>query len=100
MSHPATTTPQRASDERQEILAGTVAGYVRRGYRVESQTPYQAIVVKGRRPNHLLHLVLSVLTLGLWMLLVWLPLVVFGGEKRRVVSVDTFGNVQRAKGRG
>lgn len=91
---------QRTSEERQELLATTVNGYVRDGYRVESQTPHQAIVVKGRRPNHLLHLILSILTVGLWLLFVWLPLVVFGGEKRRVITVDTFGHVQTAKGRG
>lgn len=89
-----------SSDERQERLEGTVSGYISSGYRVESQTPHQAIVVKGRRPNHLLHLILSVLTLGLWMLFVWLPLVVFGGEKRRVITVDPAGNVRTAKGRG
>lgn len=100
MSALPATTQQRTSEERQEILAGAVNNAVRDGYRVESQTAHQAIVVKGRRPNHLLHLILSLLTLGLWMLFVWLPVVVFGGERRRVITVDTFGNVQTAKGRG
>lgn len=89
--------PQRTSEERQEILAGAVSGHVRKGWRVESQTAHQAIIVKGRRPNHLLHLILSFITLGVWALLVWLPLVVFGGEKRRVLTVDPFGNINTAK---
>jgi len=95
-----TTSQQRTPEERREILASAVSEAVRDGYRVESQTDHQAIVVKGRRPNHLLHLVLSVITLGFWLLFVWIPLAIFGGEKRRVIMVDTFGNVQRAKGRG
>lgn len=98
MSHPTATTSQRTSEERQEILGSAVSGHVRKGWRVESQTPHQAILVKGRRPNHLLHLILSILTAGLWLLLVWLPLVVFGGEKRRVLTVDPFGNINTAKG--
>lgn len=82
------------------MLASHVAEHVRGGYRVESQTDYQAIMVRGRRPNHLLHLVLSVLTFGVWALFVWLPVAVLAGEKRRVVTIDPFGNVQTSKGRG
>jgi hypothetical protein len=85
----------RTPEERREILAATVTEYVRDGYRVESQTDYQAIVVRGRRPNHLLHLILSIITIGIWFLFVWLPLMIFGGEKRRVLNVDTYGNVAR-----
>jgi hypothetical protein len=32
--------------------------------------------------NHLLHLILRILTAGLW-LLVWIPLTLFGGEALR-----------------
>src|SRR5215207_8344529 len=95
-----TVTGQRSPEDRRALLAQEVAGHVSHGYRVESQTDYQAIVVKGRRPNHLLHLILSVLTLGVWALFVWLPLAMFGGEKRRVITVDNFGDVATAKGRG
>lgn len=94
------TTSERTGEERRELLASAVSEAVRSGYRVESQTDHQAIVVKGRRPNHLLHLILSVCTLSLWLWFVWIPLVLFGGEKRRVITVDPFGNIQRAKGRG
>lgn len=93
-------TAQLTSDERTERLAGTVSSYVGQGYRVESQTPHQAIMVKGRRVNHLLHFIIGVFTLSLWWFCVWLPLALFGGEKRKVVTVDTYGNIQTAKGRG
>ena len=39
--------------------------YCDRGYRVVSQTDDQAMLVRGHRPNHILHLLLSVVTLGL-----------------------------------
>lgn len=90
-------SPTAVSDTREEILAGAVNTMVRSGYRVESQTSHQAVVVKGHRPNHLLHLILSIVTAGMW-LFVWLAIIIFGGEKRRVITVDTFGKVHRVKG--
>lgn len=96
----STATGERTADERRELLASAVRKHVRSGYRVESQTDFQAVVVKGRRPNHLLHLILSIITIGIWFLFVWLPLMIFGGEKRRVLTVDTSGKINRARGRG
>ena len=54
------------------------------GSRVESQTEFQAVMVKGRRTNHLLHLLLSVISLGFWVP-VWVLLGISGGEKRKVI---------------
>lgn len=87
----AVVTQRKPAEERKALLARAVSNEVRRGYRVESQTDFQAVLVKGNRPNHLLHLLLSVFTLGVW-LLVWLLVVLLGGEKRQVVEVDEFGN--------
>lgn len=78
--------------ERKARLAQHVAGAAHGGWRVESQTDFQAVLVQGHRPNHLLHLILSVLTVGLW-LIVWAILAIIGGEKRRVLRVDEAGNV-------
>lgn len=49
-------------------------------------------MVKGHRPNHVLHLLLTFFTVLVWGL-VWIGLAIFGGEKRQAVSVDEFGNV-------
>ena len=95
-----TVSAQRSPEERRALLAHDVSSYVSNGYRVESQTDYQAIVVKGRRPNHLLHFILGIFTLSVWWFFVWLPLALFGGERRRVITVDNYGNVATAKGRG
>ena len=73
--------------ERKELLNWEVGLRVLQGYRVESQTDFQAVLVSGRRVNHLLHFFISLFTLGFW-LIVWLALGLFGGEKRVVVRVD------------
>lgn len=60
-----TATPQQPTDDqRKQALANAVAREVGNGCRVESQTDFQAVVVKGKRPSHLLHLILSLVTLG------------------------------------
>ena len=33
-------------------IASAVANEVRQGWRIESQTDYQAVIVRGHRPNH------------------------------------------------
>ena len=47
----------------------------------------------GHRVTHVLHLILSIITFGLW-LIVWILMGVFGGEKRAMVTVDEYGNVR------
>lgn len=76
----------------QSALSRDIA--VSRG-RVESVTPYSAVVVTGQRVNHVLHLLISVLLCGFW-LPVWLLVALTGGEKRHVLSVDQCGNVTRS----
>lgn len=94
MTEAAIDSATKTDDERKAILANAVAGQVRGGWSVQSQTDFQAVLVKGHRPNHLLHLILTILTLGLW-LIVWVAVTLAGGEKHRVVSVDAYGNVNR-----
>ncbi len=95
---PATTTApaRKSADERKEALSRAIHTQVAQGARVESQGDYQAILVKGHRPNHVLHLILGFVTLGLWWI-VWLALVLFGGEKRMSVGVDEWGNTNVQK---
>ena len=94
---PEMATAEMDSDERRARLAHVVAHHVRQGWRVESQTDYQAIVAKGHKHSHGLHLFLTIITAGLWGLFVWLPLSIFGGEKRAVIDVDRYGNVNVSK---
>ena len=82
------TTPE----ERKAALANRIAQAVHRGARVESQSEYQAVVVTGRRVNHLLHFIVGVFTAGLWWI-VWVIMAVTGGEKRHIIQADPYGNV-------
>ncbi len=84
-------TERKTSDERKELLSRQVASMLSQGRRIESQSDYQAVLVYGHRLNHILHLILTFITLGVWGL-VWLGLAFIGGEKREVIQVDEWGN--------
>lgn len=86
------STPRTLSlEERSEILARLVSEQVRHGWRILSQTQTQAQLVKGHRTNHILHLILTIITLGVWSI-VWLLMVILGGEKHKMISVNEYGN--------
>jgi hypothetical protein len=78
---PATIDPQ---------LEQTTREYVALGWRVESVLPGQVVLVSGKRVNHILHLLLTVLTLGLW-LIPWMIISMAGGEKRKIITIGPDG---------
>lgn len=80
---------------RRSYLAQAVANQVRQGSRVESQMDLQAVLVDGKPVNHILHLILTLVTCFLWAI-VWVILVGMGGEKRYSLSVDAYGNILRS----
>lgn len=86
----------KTTDERAMLLSQAVAREVAAGYRVESQTGIMAVMVKGRRVNHLLHFFIGIFTIGLWWI-VWLILAITGGEKREVLTVDDYGNILKQR---
>jgi hypothetical protein len=89
---PATAKEGRkSSDERKEALARIITAQVVDGARVESQSEYQVVLARGHRLNNFMHLILTIVTFGLWGI-VWLLLGLFGGEKRRVAFIDEWGN--------
>ncbi len=45
------TVAKKSPEERQELLARAVANEIRHGWRVESQTDYQAVIVTGSGPT-------------------------------------------------
>jgi len=95
----AATLPQsgrKTAEERKELLARTLTTQIATGARVESQSDFQAVVLKGKPVNHTLHLILTLVTLTLWAP-VWIGVAVFGGEKRSMVAVDEYGNAAVSK---
>lgn len=81
---------------RRATLDAALQRYGASHWRIENRSEFQATIAEGKEVNHLLHFLLSVFTLGAW-LLVWLVLIVFGGVRRRLVTVDEFGNVVEQK---
>jgi hypothetical protein len=78
------------TDQRRGLMDDAVAEWTRGGWRVETRSDFQAVFSKGKRPNHILHLLLTIVTLGLWGI-VWIVLALTSHEKRMIVSVDEFG---------
>lgn len=66
-------------------LDDAIAREVSIGGRLESRTSTTALVVHGRPVNHVLHLLLTLVTCGTWGL-VWGFLALVGGEKRVQLS--------------
>ena len=89
---PYTSSSAKSADERKAILDRTLAQAGSKGWRIENRSDFQATVAKGNPVHHLLHLILSIITLGLW-LIVWFLLALLGGVKRRLLTVDEFGKI-------
>jgi hypothetical protein len=68
-------------------LDAAVAQELRAGGELESQTDSIAVIRRGGKVNHILHLILSILTAGIW-LFVWLLLVLTNKRQRVVLSLD------------
>ena len=80
----------RTNEERATILTQHVTSQVAKGGRVELHTDFDAVLTFGSRPNHILHLLLSIITFGLW-LIIWILITVSGGITRRAYHVDQYG---------
>ena len=78
--------------ERTQTLEAEITFSEADGWRLREKTPADAHLVKGEPVAHWVHLFFTIVTLGLW-LLVWIPLIVLGGEKHRYISVGEDGRV-------
>lgn len=78
-------------EQRGGQLARTISTQLALGNRrIESQSDFSAVIVQGKPVNHVLHLILSVLTFGFW-IIVWILMAVGGGEQREMLTVDEYG---------
>ena len=76
-------------------LDRAVANELASGAELESQAGTNAVLLKGKKVNHVLHAILSLITAGFW-LIVWLLLVLTNKRKRIVLSVNERGEVERS----
>ena len=84
---------RKGLDDRKALLAQHVAQQIAAGARIESQSETMAVLVRGKRVNHILHFLLGFPTFGVWWLTVWPFLAITGGEKRQMLQIDEYGNV-------
>jgi hypothetical protein len=77
-------------EQRRNILARAIQTQLIYKPRIESQSDTQAVLVFGKPPNHLLHFLIGLFTLGVWWI-VWLVLALSNKETRRMISVDEYG---------
>lgn len=80
-----------SESEKANKLAQAIANEVTRGWRVESQSQVQGVLVKGKPVNHLLQIFISVVTLGFW-LLVYIPIAIINRRQTKIIRIDDFGN--------
>src|SRR5438874_11588109 len=95
---------RKSADERKELLADTVENEVSRGSRVESQSDFQAVLVRGRGPNLVERLIVKIALLGLVFLIralrkprgpwggVGTLAFLFVGQKRGLATGGEYGN--------
>uniref|UniRef100_A0AAU3H149 DUF8108 domain-containing protein n=1 Tax=Streptomyces sp. NBC_01401 TaxID=2903854 RepID=A0AAU3H149_9ACTN len=74
------------------ILDWVVSRRVAAGWRVESRSGSQAVLVRGQPVNHVLHALLTVFTCCLWGV-VWGVLVLTNDVERVALTVDAQGQV-------
>ena len=83
--------------DRADTLEAEIAYWEPKGWRVRSKDPAEAELVKGAPISHGIHIFFSIATVGLW-LLVYIPLLIFGGEKHKHIAVDERGRVMTTDG--
>jgi len=96
MTSPSSPLQIVSADERKSRLSLAVRQEVAAGGRVESQADFAAIVRYDKRVNHVLHLILTLVTAGLWVI-VWIILAIVAASGRKAISltVDDYGQVLR-----
>ena len=80
------------------ILARRVDHYVANGYQIETSTDHVVTLARGKRVNHTLHVILSVVTLGGW-LTIWALLSRFGGRRIATIRLLPNGKLDETEGR-
>lgn len=82
----------QAAEQRKATLDRTLQLKGAQGWRIETRSEFQATIAKGHRLNNTLHLILTIITIGVWGI-VWILLAVLSGEQRRMITIDEYGNV-------
>ena len=80
-------------EHRQKLLQEAVDSEMLKGNaQIIHKTDYAAVLETGKKVNHILHLLLALVTFGIW-LPVWLFIAAFGNTRKKTLKVDSQGNV-------
>jgi hypothetical protein len=85
------TQPQLPVDP-QFALQNAIAASARSGWRLEGAYGNTATMASGQPANHVLHLILTLVSCGLWAP-VWLFVAATSGVRRLVITVDPAGQI-------
>jgi hypothetical protein len=84
-------------EQRRELLAEEITRHLAKGNRrLESQSDLSAVIVIGKPVNHILHLLATVVTVGIW-LIPWAIVHNFLGESRELIAIDEVGKITMRK---
>ncbi len=87
-----TARPRAAVDPRTAALDATVTDSINAGWAVESQSQTRVVFTSGEKPNHVVHAILTVFTVGLWVP-IWFIAMALSSRKRIVATVNEDGAV-------
>lgn len=90
---PSVSDTKLSTEERKAILGQMVNKVI--GWskgRVGSQTDTEAVVIIPKQTKHVVHAILSLVTLGLW-LVVWFFVALLAREKQVTLRVDEYGQI-------
>jgi hypothetical protein len=84
---------KRSLEERKKLLERFAITEVARGWRLISQSDEIVVLEFGKRPNHILHFLLCIPTLGFW-IIVWLLLSFSMNIKRKTYTINEYGVIK------
>ncbi|MCY3866163.1 MAG: hypothetical protein OXG68_12065, partial [Chloroflexi bacterium] len=88
-----------SANEREQILDEVILVYQTEGKRIENRVGFAAIVVTPKKTNHVLHLIISFVSGGLW-LPMWLLVALKNRDEREILHVNEYGSVTLSPAKG
>jgi hypothetical protein len=85
--------PVKAGADQAEAMQNAITACAMNGWRLVATHGNMATMVSGRPTNHVLHVLVSIFTLGLWLPIWFLIAVTADGEKQLVITADAEGNI-------
>ena len=80
-------------EDRKRLLQEAVDNLMLKGNaEIVHKADYAAVVLRGKKVNHILHLLLALFTFGFW-LPFWLFISLAGNTRRKTIQVDKSGKV-------